>query len=45
MDQVVGIKSEHMLRLLKRLWEAALCREKVVVTLKVIGYVPLTRRV
>ena len=34
-----------MLRLLKRLWEAVFCREKVVVAWKVAGYVPFNRRV
>ena len=40
--QVVGINGEHMLRLLKRPWEADLYREKVVAAWKVTGYVPFT---
>ena len=40
--QVVFTKGEHMLSLLKHPREAELCREKVVATWKVTGYVPFT---
>ena len=43
--QLVGIKGEHVLRLLKRLWEAAFYREMVVAMWKVTGYVPFTSQV
>ena len=41
--QLVVIKGEHMLCLLKNIWEAEFCREKVVAVWKVTGYAPFTR--
>ena len=43
--QVIDIKGDHMLRLLKRPWEVAFCREEVLATWKVAGYVPLTHQI
>ena len=41
--QVVVIKGEHMLRLLKHPWEVEFCREKVMAAWEVTGYAPFNR--
>ena len=38
--QVLVIKGEHMLRLLKHPWEVAFCKENMRETWKVTGYTP-----